>query len=101
MDGKPFRVGRFAHSLRIRLMREHLGVDVDEMYEEELMASEPIEHEDNIQIWDPDQQQKLQEESGITRIARGRKHTPLRNVLGDVKDALYQGNLHDLPEMFW
>lgn len=29
MDGKPFKVGRFVHSLRLRLMREHLGVAVD------------------------------------------------------------------------
>ena len=40
MAGKPFKVGRFAHTLRVRLMREHLGVDVDAMYEEDLMASE-------------------------------------------------------------
>ena len=35
MDGKPYLVGRFAHTLRIRLMREHLGLDVDEVMEEE------------------------------------------------------------------
>lgn len=29
MDGKPYKAGRFAHTLRMRLMREHLGVDVD------------------------------------------------------------------------
>ncbi|KAL4401075.1 Phospholipase D1 [Malassezia pachydermatis] len=29
MAEKPYRVGRFPHSLRMRLMREHLGVDVD------------------------------------------------------------------------
>lgn len=29
MDGQPYRVGKFAHSLRLRLMREHLGVAVD------------------------------------------------------------------------
>lgn len=31
MGGKPYKVGRFAHTLRMRLMREHLGVDVDEL----------------------------------------------------------------------
>ncbi|TDZ53886.1 Phospholipase D1 [Colletotrichum trifolii] len=35
MAGKPYRVGRFAHTLRLRLMREHLGLDVDEILEEE------------------------------------------------------------------
>jgi phospholipase D1/2 len=29
MAGKPYQVGHFAHSLRLRLMNEHLGVDVD------------------------------------------------------------------------
>ncbi|KAI5962196.1 SPO14 [Candida pseudojiufengensis] len=29
MDGKPFKAARFAHTLRMRLMREHLGVSVD------------------------------------------------------------------------
>ncbi|KXX81991.1 Phospholipase D1 [Madurella mycetomatis] len=35
MAGRPYRVGRFAHTLRLRLMREHLGLDVDEILEEE------------------------------------------------------------------
>ncbi|CAG9949719.1 unnamed protein product [Clonostachys rosea f. rosea IK726] len=35
MAGKPYLVGRFAHTLRLRLMREHLGLDVDEILEQE------------------------------------------------------------------
>lgn len=35
MAGEPYKVGRFAHTLRMRLMREHLGVDVDEVMDEE------------------------------------------------------------------
>ncbi|RAL59022.1 hypothetical protein DID88_009051 [Monilinia fructigena] len=35
MDGKPYLVGKFAHDLRMRLMREHLGLDVDEIMEDE------------------------------------------------------------------
>lgn len=31
MAGKPYQVARFAHTLRMRLMREHLGLDVDEI----------------------------------------------------------------------
>ena len=31
MAGKPFKVGRFNHTLRVRLMREHLGIDVDDI----------------------------------------------------------------------
>ena len=29
MAGQPYKVGRFAHTLRMRLMREHVGIDVD------------------------------------------------------------------------
>ncbi|KAH8887738.1 phospholipase D [Thozetella sp. PMI_491] len=38
MAGRPYKVGRFAHTLRLRLMREHLGLDVDEILEEERQA---------------------------------------------------------------
>lgn len=38
MAGKPYRVGRFAHTLRLRVMREHLGLDVDEILEQERQA---------------------------------------------------------------
>ncbi|KAF5486018.1 Phospholipase D1 [Colletotrichum fructicola] len=38
MAGRSYRVGRFAHTLRLRLMREHLGLDVDEILEEERQA---------------------------------------------------------------
>ncbi|KAI1806009.1 phospholipase D [Daldinia bambusicola] len=38
MAGESYRVGRFAHTLRMRLMREHLGLDVDEITEEERQA---------------------------------------------------------------
>lgn len=31
MGGVSFSVGKFAHTLRLRLMREHLGVDVDQV----------------------------------------------------------------------
>jgi len=35
MGGEPYRVGVFPHSLRMRLMREHLGVDIDEFYRQD------------------------------------------------------------------
>jgi len=57
MAGKPFKVGRFAHSLRVRLMREHLGVDVDSMYEEDLMAVQPQKPAYDQEPWDPDQEE--------------------------------------------
>lgn len=38
MGGRDYRVGRFPHSLRMRLMREHLGVDVDQVMDDEREA---------------------------------------------------------------
>lgn len=35
MAGKDYQVGRFAHTLRMRLMREHVGLPVDDILEEE------------------------------------------------------------------
>ncbi|KAL8827974.1 MAG: hypothetical protein Q9191_002859, partial [Dirinaria sp. TL-2023a] len=40
MNGEPYLVGRFPHTLRMRLMREHIGVDVDEVMEEERLETE-------------------------------------------------------------
>ena len=34
MNGEAYQVGRFAYTLRVRLMREHLGLDVDKIMEE-------------------------------------------------------------------
>lgn len=42
MDGEPYLVGRFPHTLRMRLMREHIGVDVDEVMEEERLETEQV-----------------------------------------------------------
>ena len=36
MAGQPYKVGKFPHTLRMRLMREHLGVDVDGITEEDV-----------------------------------------------------------------
>ncbi|KAK6500323.1 Phospholipase D1 [Arthrobotrys musiformis] len=43
MAGRPYLVGRFAHTLRLRLMREHLGIDVDELMVQERAAEEDEE----------------------------------------------------------
>ena len=42
MGGQPYQVGRFPHTLRIRLMREHLGIDVDEVMEAEEEQEEAV-----------------------------------------------------------
>ncbi len=49
MGGEPYKVGRFPHTLRMRLMREHLGVDVDEVMEEERERDQWTADEDAMQ----------------------------------------------------
>ncbi|KAL6705010.1 Phospholipase D1 [Coniothyrium glycines] len=38
MAGQPYKVGKFPHTLRVRLMREHLGIDVDGISEEDFAS---------------------------------------------------------------
>lgn len=45
MGGEPYEVGEFPHTLRKRLMREHLGIDVDALYKRE-QACREREHQD-------------------------------------------------------
>ena len=44
MNEQAYLVGRFPHTLRMRLMREHLGIDVDAVMEEERVEDE-FEHD--------------------------------------------------------
>lgn len=48
MDERDYKVGNFAHTLRMRLMREHLGVDVDllDMVERRFMEIETFAKSD-------------------------------------------------------
>ncbi|TFK27984.1 phospholipase D [Coprinopsis marcescibilis] len=78
MAGRPFPVGRFAHSLRVRLMREHLGIDVDAVDEEDLMAREPVVREDEQEPWDPDHEQTLDTDDESISIKTHRQNkTPV------------------------
>ena len=88
MAGQPFKVGRFAHSLRMRLMREHVGVDVDAMSDPDYMPREEMKpgHE---QVWDPDSEQ----EQGDCDVTRANHETPLRNMLSDANEGIKQGSL--------
>ncbi|KAH7383925.1 hypothetical protein BKA66DRAFT_88802 [Pyrenochaeta sp. MPI-SDFR-AT-0127] len=38
MAGQPYKVGKFPHTLRMRLMREHLGIDTDCISDEDLAS---------------------------------------------------------------
>lgn len=46
MNSKPYLVGRFPHTLRMRLMREHLGIDVDEVMGEDIATEAELRKED-------------------------------------------------------
>ncbi|KAG7443153.1 phospholipase D [Guyanagaster necrorhizus] len=69
MAGKPFKVGRFAHTLRVRLMREHIGVDVDALYEEDLMASDTVKPEHEQVALNPGSEQRHRRENGAAEPA--------------------------------
>ncbi|KAI0693955.1 phospholipase D [Cytidiella melzeri] len=90
MAGKPFKVGRFAHTLRVRLMREHLGVDVDSMYEEDLMAADPVKPADEQEEWDPDVEQEYGKEHGVTHVGKSRRKGANRRLMHDVLDGAEQ-----------
>lgn len=50
MNSEPYLVGRFPHTLRMHLMREHLGVDVDEVAENDRQDEEKSQADQ----WDRD-----------------------------------------------
>lgn len=56
MAGQPFKVGRFAHSLRMRLMREHLGVDVDALDGDDNIHHDSV-HLEQTRSCDPEREQ--------------------------------------------
>ncbi|SGY80044.1 BQ5605_C008g05292 [Microbotryum silenes-dioicae] len=68
MGGKPYKVGRFAHTMRVRLMREHLGVDVDELDagDEDLLeqTDDETSRQEADEAWDPDNEQKKGDQGG-------------------------------------
>lgn len=92
MAGKPFKVGRFAHTLRVRLMREHLGVDVDAMYEEDLMASDPVKPAHEVDEWDPSDEQQYGKDEGVTHMGKGERSTVKKNFAKNAVDVMEQGS---------
>ncbi|KAG5646538.1 hypothetical protein DXG03_003305 [Asterophora parasitica] len=97
MAGEPFKVGRFAHTLRVRLMREHLGVDVDAMHEDDLMAHGPVEPEYKENTWDPDTEQAYGKEEGVTHIKRSKQRTAVGTIFQDAMGSASQA-LHATSE---
>ncbi|KAF8500767.1 phospholipase D [Russula emetica] len=88
MDGKPFKVGRFAHSLRVRLMREHIGIDVDALDDEDTRAHNTADGEHVADIWDPDGEQ--QHASGS--VTEKRHHAErVKDMMRDAVDQVVSG----------
>nr|GAT50596.1 phospholipase D [Mycena chlorophos] len=87
MAGKSFQVGQFAHSLRMRLMREHLGVDVDAIDQEDLMSREPVIPEHEQDKWVPD----ADENDGYVKESKSKPAAKLlaQTVLDGMNQALH------------
>lgn len=49
-------------------MREHLGIDVDALDEEDLMAHDPVKPEYEQKAWDPNSEQTVGREEGFTQV---------------------------------
>lgn len=72
-------------------MREHLGVDVDAMYEEDLMAAEPSKDVNDQKAWDPDQEQHRGQQEGVTQKGKSTRRTPAGELMREGVDSAEQG----------
>lgn len=102
MGGQPFEVGRFAHTLRIRLMREHLGVNVDECEQKEFHMdglAKVCKYDELVKIWDPEEHNgiggsgKLHQgnEMGARLAASAAEHADKNWTLIEANDAIIHG----------
>ncbi|OQE29756.1 hypothetical protein PENSTE_c002G03536 [Penicillium steckii] len=66
MNGKPYLVGRFPHTLRMRLMREHLGIDVDELLEHDFATEEELR---KIQVAEEEGRPQIKEQEGPDSVS--------------------------------
>lgn len=74
-------------------MREHLGVDVDALYDEHVNDSSPEPKADDGETWDPsDEQDPNVTQPGITRIGKTAEGVGIGTMFKDFKDAATQGN---------
>jgi phospholipase D1/2 len=53
-------------------MREHVGIDVDAIVQDELLDRQPLCREDEVQKWDPEHEQAEGERtvSGVTKVKK-------------------------------
>lgn len=72
-------------------MREHIGVDVDAMHEDDLMASEPTKSPDQQSAWDPENEEQHGKEAGVTHVGKGQRRTAMGGLFRDTRDGVEQG----------
>jgi phospholipase D1/2 len=91
MAGKPYKVGRFAHTLRVHLMKEHVGIDVDAIDEPDLTKNEPVESEQDQKPWDPENEQNQGVEDGVTHVGHRERRTAAASAMHDATEAVSEG----------
>lgn len=72
-------------------MREHVGVDVDSIEEDQLMSRQPVADSDDIETWDPDHEQDREGDdhrAGVTSIKR---RTARERLMRTVNTGMGQG----------
>ena len=92
MAGKPFKVGRFSHTLRVRLMREHLGIDVDALDNEDVPARRSTEPRPETEVWDPDNEEMHGREF-VTEKGRHDHAEKLKDVMRSAIDLMRPGEI--------
>ncbi|PPR05355.1 hypothetical protein CVT24_007969 [Panaeolus cyanescens] len=94
MAGMPFKVGRFAHTLRVRLMQEHLGIDVDKLDEQSPPTDYPHkpEGEPNNSSSTSHSQNSSGEETPVAKVSTDGipKEVIIETVKGSVVKALQE-----------
>jgi len=99
MAGRPFKFGRFAHSLRMRLMREHLGVDVDALDEEGLKAYSPMKSEHDQKLCNPEGIQQYGKVENTTQKTEHVHHARIKSYLDGIKKGRLRFS-HHLPIIY-
>ncbi|KAI9464976.1 phospholipase D [Lactarius psammicola] len=87
MAGKPFKVGRFSHTLRVRLMREHIGIDVDALDDEHVRAHGSTEQGKETEFWDPDNEQ-MQGRESVTEKGHHHYAEKVKEVMRSAADVM-------------
>ena len=72
-------------------MREHLGIDVDSLEEDNLMDHDPVEPEYKQAVWDPSCEQIGGREEGFTETTAQGNAARVRNMAHIVEGGVNQG----------